>query len=117
MLPKPFALTEDGHEQIWQVNYLSHALLVELLLPVLERSGGRVVLVSSLVHHFGYQGGIRWEAVDSPVGYVPWKAYSQSKLAMLLHARALGACTWQEWALLDCCFSHRRMLFNPRLQM
>ena len=96
LLPQPFALTEDGHEQVWQVNYLSHALLAELLLPVLERTseapgGARIVFVSSLVHHFGYKGGIRWAAVDSPDGFVPWKAYSQSKLAMLLHARALGA--------------------------
>ena len=98
LLPQPFALTGDGHEQLWQVNYLSHALLAELLLPLLERSAGgpggaRVVFVSSLVHHLGYKGGIRWDAVDSPEGYVPWKAYSQSKLAMLLHARALGAIT------------------------
>jgi retinol dehydrogenase-12 len=87
-------LTGDGHEALWQVNFLSHALLAELLLPLLERSacgpgGARVVFVSSLVHHLGYNGGIRWSAVDSPEGYVPWKAYSQSKLAMLLHARAL----------------------------
>ena len=108
MLPQPFALTEDGHEQIWQVNYLSHTLLVELLLPVLERSGGRVVLVSSLVHHLGYRGGIRWEAVDSPVGFVPWKAYSQSKLALLLHAKALGACSIVPAQLApDNCFTHR----------
>ena len=98
LLPQPFAPTADGHEQLWQVNYLSHALLADLMLPVLERTaastgGARIVFVSSLVHHFGYRGGIRWDAVDSPLGYVPWKAYSQSKLAMLLHSRALGACS------------------------
>jgi NAD(P)-dependent dehydrogenase (short-subunit alcohol dehydrogenase family) len=48
------------------------------------------VYVSSIVHHLGYSGGIRWDAVDEPQGYVPWKAYSQSKLALILHARALN---------------------------
>ena len=94
MLSAPFCRTADGHEQLWQVNYLSHALLCNLLLPALERSAtepgaARIVLVSSIVHHFGYAGGIRWGAVDEERGYVAWKAYSQSKLALLLHARAL----------------------------
>ena len=94
MLPAPFCRTADGHEQLWQANYLSHALLCDLLLPALERSAtepgaARIVLVSSIVHHFGYAGGIRWGAVDEERGYVAWKAYSQSKLALLLHARAL----------------------------
>jgi NAD(P)-dependent dehydrogenase (short-subunit alcohol dehydrogenase family) len=46
-------------------------------------------MVSSLVHHLGYPGGIRWDKLCDASGYVPWKAYSQSKLACMLHARAL----------------------------
>jgi WW domain-containing oxidoreductase len=46
-------------------------------------------MVSSLVHHLGYPGGIRWDKLTDESGYVPWKAYSQSKLACMLHARAL----------------------------
>ncbi|XP_060069518.1 dehydrogenase/reductase SDR family member on chromosome X-like [Ylistrum balloti] len=44
--------TEDGHEQIFQVNYLSQFLLVSLLLPVMKASGTdcRIVLVSSIAH-------------------------------------------------------------------
>jgi NAD(P)-dependent dehydrogenase (short-subunit alcohol dehydrogenase family) len=38
----------------WQVNYVSHALLTELLLPLLKASKpSRVVHVSSEVHHNG----------------------------------------------------------------
>lgn len=95
-MPVPFSLTADSHETHWQTNYLAHALLAELLLPTLERTAdtspvgeARIVFVTSLVHHFGYRGGIRWDKVDAEDGYVPWKAYSQSKLACLLHARAM----------------------------
>jgi hypothetical protein len=37
-MPAPFSLTADGHELQWQSNYLSHVLLTDLLLPLLERS-------------------------------------------------------------------------------
>merc|ERR1712087_419106 len=37
----------DGFERTFQVNFLSHVLLVARLLPALQRSGGRVVSVSS----------------------------------------------------------------------
>jgi NAD(P)-dependent dehydrogenase (short-subunit alcohol dehydrogenase family) len=40
-------VTEDGFEMIFQVNYLSHALLVEELLPVLRQSHSRVIEVAS----------------------------------------------------------------------
>merc|ERR1712228_356382 len=45
--PSMPALTEDGFERTFQVNFLSHVLLVARLLPALQRSGGRVVSVSS----------------------------------------------------------------------
>jgi NAD(P)-dependent dehydrogenase (short-subunit alcohol dehydrogenase family) len=38
VMPAPFSLTADGHELQWQSNYLSHVLLTDLLLPLLERS-------------------------------------------------------------------------------
>jgi len=40
-------LTVDGFERVFQVNYLSHVLLVQELLPSLRRSRGRVIHVSS----------------------------------------------------------------------
>jgi NAD(P)-dependent dehydrogenase (short-subunit alcohol dehydrogenase family) len=51
----PFEKCEDGFEAHWTVNYLSHFLLTELLLPVLKMSGledekARIVNVSSCAH-------------------------------------------------------------------
>lgn len=46
--------TDDGHEQIFQVNYLSQFLLVSHLLSVMKTSGPdcRIILVSSVGHVF-----------------------------------------------------------------
>lgn len=52
-------LTSDGLDSRWQVNYLGHWLLVSELLPLLHKGqgpnndGSRVVLLSSVCHHFG----------------------------------------------------------------
>lgn len=40
-------LTVDGYERIFQVNYVSQVLLLELLLPLLRDSQGRVLLTAS----------------------------------------------------------------------
>jgi len=43
--------TIDGYERIFQVNYVSQVLLLELLLPLLRRSEpGRVLLTASSTH-------------------------------------------------------------------
>lgn len=51
----PFEKCENGHEAHWTINYLSHFLLTELLLPVLKTSGlenenARIINVSSCAH-------------------------------------------------------------------
>ena len=51
-----FNLTGDGIESHYQINYLSHFLLVNLLLPIMNKSPAeeiRVVHVSSTAHYFG----------------------------------------------------------------
>lgn len=44
--------TEDKIESQWQVNYLSHFLLCHMLLPTLQATNGRAVIVnvSSIEH-------------------------------------------------------------------
>ncbi len=42
--------SSDGYQNVWQTNYLSHAYLTELLLPVSSETF-RVVNVSSKLHH------------------------------------------------------------------
>jgi len=51
----PYEKCEDGYEAHWTINYLSHFLLTELLLPALKKSGStnehaRVINVSSCAH-------------------------------------------------------------------
>lgn len=75
--------TVDGFELQFGTNYLGHFALMGRLLPVLKRGhSSRLVTVASLAHRRG-----RIDFTD-PQGrrYSPWKAYGQSKLAMLMLA-------------------------------
>jgi NAD(P)-dependent dehydrogenase (short-subunit alcohol dehydrogenase family) len=77
--------TGDGYEMMWGVNHLAPSLLTALLLPSLP-DGGRVVFVSSQAHA---RGAIDLD--DPSFERRRWnhnRAYSQSKLANLLMARA-----------------------------
>eukprot|EP00045_Choanoeca_perplexa_P005314 m.44861 g.44861 ORF g.44861 m.44861 type:complete len:354 (-) comp13053_c0_seq1:49-1110(-) len=57
---KQLQVTNDGHEQTFQVNFLSHMLLTQLLLSHLENSkAGRVVFVSSSLHDPDERGRIK----------------------------------------------------------
>lgn len=77
-------LTVDGFEMQFGTNYLGHFALTGLLFPLLRRgSGSRVVNLSSLAHR---QGAIDFADLQAGRSYRPWKAYSQSKLAMLVFA-------------------------------
>lgn len=79
-------LSEDGHELIFQVNYLSHFLLTELLLPRLKESApARVINVAS-----AGQRPINFSDVMMSEHYNPSNAYTQSKLAQILHAFTLA---------------------------
>jgi len=55
MFPVSYKETEDGFEEQWAVNYLSHFLLSSLLLPLLEAGGrsdahSRIINVTSCAH-------------------------------------------------------------------
>ncbi|WP_280539840.1 oxidoreductase [Chromohalobacter sp. 11-W] len=79
--------TRDGFERQWGINYLGHFLLTSELLPLLiAATAPRVVQLSSLAHRSGY---IAFDDLNGETHYDPWRAYRQSKLAMLLFAQAL----------------------------
>ncbi|MES2711996.1 MAG: SDR family oxidoreductase [Pseudomonadota bacterium] len=76
--------TRDGFEMQFGVNHLGHVALTACLLPLLrKRRGARVVWVSSLAHRVG---SIVFDDLQSRRGYRPWRAYAQSKLALLSFA-------------------------------
>ena len=88
----PYTKTIDGNELQFQTNYLGHFLLTELLLPLIQRSGtknhqSRIINVSSEAHRFGF---IMWHDLNATRFYNSSAAYAQSKLAQVLHTKALA---------------------------
>jgi NAD(P)-dependent dehydrogenase (short-subunit alcohol dehydrogenase family) len=80
-------ITADGFELQFATNYLGHFALTARLLPLLRRSAApRVVNVSSLAHRTAF---IDFDDLQGGRVYLPWKAYGQSKLAMLMFALEL----------------------------
>jgi NAD(P)-dependent dehydrogenase (short-subunit alcohol dehydrogenase family) len=79
--------TADGFEMQFGTNYLGHYALTARLLPWLRRGNQpRVVNLSSLAHR---SGRIDFDDLQGARAYVPWRAYCQSKLAMLMFALEL----------------------------
>ena len=83
------------------VNYLSHFLLAEKLLPLLNKSPRAVILqVSSSFHWAVGEQDLHCEDDEAPIASFPggspswlWRGqrtYANSKLAQILHARALA---------------------------
>jgi NAD(P)-dependent dehydrogenase (short-subunit alcohol dehydrogenase family) len=83
-------LTEDGYELTFQVNYLSHYLLTQLLRsPLTAAALGRVVTLSSDAH-FYTASGLRFDDVNFEKGWTPFRAYAHSKLADVMFAYELA---------------------------
>src|SRR5882757_2355910 len=79
--------TADGFEMQFGINYLGHYALTARLLPLLRRGHQpRVVNLSSLAHR---SGAIDFDDLQGAKSYNPFKAYCQSKLAMLMYALEL----------------------------
>ena len=79
--------TADGFEMQFGTNYLGHYALTAHLLALLRRGNRpRVVNLSSLAHRWG---AIDFGDLQGLRSYGPAKAYSQSKLAMLMFALEL----------------------------
>uniref|UniRef100_W8BI45 Retinol dehydrogenase 13 n=1 Tax=Ceratitis capitata TaxID=7213 RepID=W8BI45_CERCA len=100
------ARTIDGYELHLQVNYLSHFLLTQLLLPHLQRSpsGGRVVNVTAHAHAAAKID------FDDPLNVGTWAvnfhardAFAHSKLAVLLATRWLARQMKGTPLTVNCC--------------
>lgn len=78
----------DGTELTMAVNYLAAFQLTMRLLPRLLRSApARIVIVASDAHRVGK---LDFDDLDVRRGYWFWKAYAQSKLALVHFNRALS---------------------------
>ncbi len=81
-------VTEDGYERTFAVNHLAPFLLTNLLLPALTASApARVITVSSVAHRGALMnlGNLQLEH-----GYLPMRAYANSKLANIWFTRELA---------------------------
>ena len=82
--PERHTVTVDGNEIAFQVNFLAHYLLTNLLEPALtSEQGGRVVNVSSSLHR---SGSIQWADPNRARRYSRLAAYAQSQLALTVFA-------------------------------
>jgi retinol dehydrogenase-12/retinol dehydrogenase-13 len=79
----------DGHEVIWQTNFLGAFLLTQLLLPALRGAASpRIVNVSSEAHR---SGRLVWDDLElARSGYRGLRAYCNTKLALVLFTRELA---------------------------
>ncbi|WP_327382173.1 SDR family NAD(P)-dependent oxidoreductase [Streptomyces sp. NBC_01207] len=82
--PERHTVTPDGNELAFQVNFLAHYLLTNLLEPALTSApGGRVVNVSSSMHR---TASIMWNDPNRTRRYSRLAAYAQSQLALTVFA-------------------------------
>src|SRR2546428_8747507 len=81
-------VTMDGCENTFATNYLAPFLLTNLQLDLLKASApSRIINVSSVGH---YNGHINFDDLNLEKDYGGWKAYGQSKLALVLFTHELA---------------------------
>ncbi|MHC5374980.1 SDR family oxidoreductase [Enterococcus sp. LJL120] len=88
VLPPKRQETQDGFEEMFAVHFLGHFALTNLLMPqLLHAPQARIVNVASLAYRFGE---INFTDLNSEKHYSFVKAYSNSKLAVLLFTEMLA---------------------------
>lgn len=83
MTPPKRLETKDKFELQFGTNYLSHFALTGHLLPLLKKSKGRVISLSSVAAR---NGKINFEDLQANNQYDPMQVYAQSKIACLMFA-------------------------------
>jgi NAD(P)-dependent dehydrogenase (short-subunit alcohol dehydrogenase family) len=79
----------DGIENTFAVNYLAPFLMTNLLLDILKNSApSRIINVASTMHTRART--INFDDVELKKSFSAWKAYSQSKLAVILFTKILA---------------------------
>lgn len=92
----PPGLTEEGWEVQWGTNYMGHAVMLQLLRPLMLRTAAtgadvRFVSVSSYGHNSAPEGGVLFDSLkeaDAIKG--EFARYGQSKLGNILLCKAMA---------------------------
>ncbi|XP_031372483.1 short-chain dehydrogenase TIC 32, chloroplastic isoform X2 [Punica granatum] len=88
--------SEEKMEMTFATNYLGHYLLTELLLEKMIETAaetgvqGRIINVSSVIHSWVNKETFCFNKMLSPKIYNGTRAYAQSKLANILHAKEMA---------------------------
>jgi len=89
LMATPPKETKEGYELQMGVNVLGHALLADLLLPLVKNTpDARVVTLTSFAGNSGRP--LQKEMFKLNEKYRPWQAYGNSKLGNLHYAKALA---------------------------
>ncbi len=82
-----FQTSHDGYEMTFAVNFLSHFLLTNKLLPILQKQhDARIINVSSLTHTWAKPD---FDNLNAEKGYDAQNAYALSKLLNLMFSHEL----------------------------
>jgi len=99
----PPGLSKDGYEIQFATNYLGHALLVKLLLPLLTSTAEqnhdvRIINMTSVAYTQAPKSGIDFPTLRTSQPYLgglipggKWSRYGASKLAQLLYTQEFAA--------------------------
>ncbi|WVY97915.1 hypothetical protein V8G54_030066 [Vigna mungo] len=118
----PYQKTEDGIEMQFATNHLGHFLLTNLLLDKMKQTAkdtgieGRIINLSSIAHVYTYEEGIRFDNINEENGYSDKKAYGQSKLANILHAKELSRRLQEEGANITANAVHPGVIMTPLMR-
>lgn len=83
-------VTKQGFELTFGVNHLGHFLLTKLLLPLVQKTKGRIVNVSSKAHYDAKM--IDWDALKQPTSHMTGvPEYEVSKLCNVLFTKELAS--------------------------
>ncbi|CAN0926653.1 Short-chain dehydrogenase TIC 32 B, chloroplastic [Linum grandiflorum] len=115
----PYKTSEDGIEMQFATNHLGHFLLTNLLLDKMKETAkatgvqGRIVNLSSIAHIHTYKRGILFDHINDEKRYSDKRAYGQSKLANILHAKELSRRFQEEGVNITANAVHPGLIMTP----
>lgn len=82
--------TVDGLEQCFAANHMAPFLLTNLLLPLVKAAGPGAQIINTASSAHSFVKDMKWDDLQQKASFSVNDAYTQSKLANILHARELA---------------------------